>query len=209
MLLRYAPAFIVVGLLSVGSVAACDANTDKKVDADSVSDNSGWYSDDVPQDVFDVGPDAGDVASDALDVGPDFIQRDTDNSGWYGDDVPPGPGDVGPDASEGVPDVLPDHIRSDNSGWYGDDGAPIDSGAVIDGMGGELDGGAQRRGDSSLASAGEARPGDELLSNGPGEGLDWTALAWCAPEKRRAGLRAYRGVQTAFAVEPDYGDHLG
>ena len=129
----------------------------------------------------------------------------SDNSGWYSDepdvdvdadfdveiDTQTGDADADADADTSGPEV------SDNSGWYADaDDADADDATDTD---------TDVETDSTDAETGaDAETGTDADADDSASlwlGLDWSALAWCAPERKPAGLRPYRGVRSPFTVD--------
>jgi Putative metal-binding motif len=175
----YLPMFLVLGALNTG----CDDKDDAEEDVDSgnVSDNSGWYSD------------SGGSESDG---GGD--EETSDNSGWYGDADDDGYkskedcNDKDPAVNPGAVEVCDNSIDDDCDGLTDakdtDDCPPDkgDSGSSDSGSadGGSSDGGSARR---------SLRP--------ESTGLDWSRLAWCAPEQTPAGMRRYRRTGSPFVVK--------
>lgn len=206
--------FLVLGALQVGVGQGCSDPVGStsgdafsaRIDSESTS-NAGWYdgsatgsdvvdaSDTSDANAFDVEVDA-DTGADIADTD-DTASRMEDNVGWDDEsnvDVDPTAEGLEPldaaDSTEVANEGPGGDECCDNSGWYSndvvDDIDVPDAATVSD----DVDG--QATGDADV---------DEAAANPcAAPGLDWVALAWCAPERSPAGLRRYRRAPPPFVV---------
>ncbi|MEZ4474915.1 MAG: hypothetical protein R3F60_29820 [bacterium] len=82
-----------------------------------------------------------------------------------------------------------------NSGWYSDEG--LDEGLDAAPTDAARPDAATDAGPDATDGAPDATDGEAAAA-----GLDWGALAFCAPEGQAAGLRAWRGRPGPFQVDP-------
>ncbi|MEZ4474916.1 MAG: hypothetical protein R3F60_29825 [bacterium] len=193
--MRYTPFFVVIGAFNV---AGCDAQKPADEGAGGQGgyggepdiSNDGWYDDGYGGYAAEGG---GGVIGDA------YV---SDNSGWYDAEVPPDV-DAGPDATvqldaggDGAVDGGGDGGADGGADAGPPDGGPPDEGADA----APPDGGA----DAGVEAPDAAPDAPDGQACAPGRhGLDWTALAFCAPEGVPAGLRPYRGQTSPFLVDAD------